>query len=96
MISNEVIFSQQFYFWVRTSEPEDIAEHLKRSRIFFSSSLSDQPCGERCCHHTDVLFVSQLIHDVTGEILSSADFKSPQDTISFLISLTCLGLFHFL
>lgn len=82
-------------FW--TSEPSAyIAEHLKRSRIFFSSSLSDQPCGERCCHHADVLVVSQLIHDVYGEILSSADFKSLQDTISFLISLTCLGLFHFL
>lgn len=58
MISNEVIFSQQFYFWVWTSEPEDVAEHLKRSRIFFSSSLSDQPCGALLPSHRCAVCIS--------------------------------------
>lgn len=84
-----------FYFWVWTLEPVYNAENLKHCRLIFSSSFSHQPCRECFRHHADVLLVYQLIHDVTKEILSSVDFKSQQHTISFHISLSCLGLFHF-
>lgn len=63
----------------------------------FSISLCPSALNASAAHQRAlVLFVCQLMRDVTVTFLSSVTFESQQDTISFLISLSCLGSYYFL